>query len=63
MHQGRAGGVALGSLAGVYQVVGAAPGGGPVAVGVLEAPVPALQSAGQRCAFHLEVNPVTGMGV
>ena len=63
VHQGGAGGVALGPHAGVHQVVGTAPGGGSVAVGVLEAPVPALQRAGQRRAFHLEVNPVTGIEV
>lgn len=59
MHQGRAGGVALWPLAGVHQVEGAALRSGPVvAVGVLEAPVPALQGPRQGGAFYLKIHPV-----
>lgn len=59
VHQGRAGGVALGPLAGVHQVKRATFGRGPVVAGCLQIPVPALQGSWQRGAFNLETHPVT----
>lgn len=58
IHQGWAGGVALGPLAGIHQVKRASFGRGLVVTGCLQTPVPAVQGACQRRASNLETQPV-----
>lgn len=60
IHQGWAGGVALGPLAGVHQVKRTSFGRGLVVTGRLQTPVPAVQGLWQRRASNLEAQPVAG---
>lgn len=58
VHQGWAGGVALGPLACVHQVKRTSFSRGPVVAGSLQTPFPAVQSPWQRGASHLDSHPV-----
>lgn len=58
VHQGRAGGVALGHLADVQQVERTPFSRGLVVARCIQAPLPAVQGPGQRGASELETHPV-----
>lgn len=58
VHQGRAGGVALGHLADVQQVKRTPFSWGLVVACCIQAPLPALQSPGQGGAPELKTHPV-----